>query len=260
MLTIISDMGVNNKLIVSERNDPNNDGRSKFLIYLTNLLYNLADIVVFQTEYAKSIFSKKIQNKSLVIPNPVNPELFNIHKTNKEKKIVTVGRLEYQKNHELLVNAISHLHDKYPEYILEIYGKGTLEKNLNKQVKELNAQSYIFLKGQVDDVYNQIKNAALFVLPSRFEGVSNALLEAMILGIPCVTSNYPGSNEVIIHKENGYIFKNEDLQDLIQIIDFALSNDNTEIVENAKEYMKKYNPEKVLETWKEILTKERGRL
>ncbi len=260
ILTIISNLGIKNNLIVSERNDPNNDGRSRSLIFLTNLLYNVADIVVFQTEYAKSVFSKKVQGKSLIIPNPINPELSNISGSKIENKIVTVGRLEYQKNHKLLIDAVSNLHEKYPEFVLEIYGKGTLEKELNKQINDLGAQSFVCLKGQVDDIYNHIKSSALFVLPSRFEGVSNALLEAMMLEIPCVTSNYPGSNEIITHNKNGYIFKNEDLDDLIRVIDFALSNDNTTIVENAKDFLKKYDPEKVLEAWRKILIKERGSL
>lgn len=260
ILTIISNLGIKNNLIVSERNDPNNDGRSRSIIFFTNLLYNLADIVVFQTEYAKSIFSKKVQKKSLIIPNPINPELSSISRNKIENKIVTVGRLEYQKNHKLLINAVSQLHEKYPDYVLEIYGKGTLEKELDAQIKELNAQSFIFLKGQIDAIYNCIKSAALFVLPSRFEGVSNALLEAMMLGIPCVTSNYPGSNEIITHNKNGYTFNNQDLYDLIRVIDFSLSNDNTKIVENAKDFMKKYDPEIVLEAWRKILVIERGRL
>lgn len=215
---------------------------------------------MFQTEYAKSVFSKKVQGKSLIIPNPINPELSNISGSKIENKIVTVGRLEYQKNHKLLIDAVSNLHEKYPEFVLEIYGKGTLEKELNKQINDLGAQSFVCLKGQVDDIYNHIKSSALFVLPSRFEGVSNALLEAMMLEIPCVTSNYPGSNEIITHNKNGYIFKNEDLDDLIRVIDFALSNDNTTIVENAKDFLKKYDPEKVLEAWRKILIKERGSL
>lgn len=260
ILTIISNLGIKNNLVVSERNDPNNDGRSRSIIFLTNLLYNLADIVVFQTEYAKSIFSKKVQKKSLIIPNPIHPELSSISRNKIENKIVTVGRLEYQKNHKLLINAVSQLHEKYPAYVLEIYGKGTLEKELDTQIKELNAQSFIFLKGQIDVIYNCIKSAALFVLPSRFEGVSNALLEAMMLGIPCVTSNYPGSNEIITHNKNGYTFNNQDLYDLIRVIDFSLSNDNTKIVENAKDFMKKYDPEIVLEAWRKILVIERGRL
>ena len=260
ILTIISSVGIRNNLIVSERNDPHNDGRSRSLIFLTNILYNLVDIVVFQTEYAKSIFSKKVQRKSLIIPNPISPELSKISRSKIENKLVAVGRLEYQKNHKLLINAISHLHEKYPDYVLEIYGKGTLEEELNKQINDLGAQSFVYLKGQVDDIYNHIKSSALFILPSRFEGVSNALLEAMMLGIPCVTSNYPGSDEIITHNKNGYTFKNEDLYDLIRVIDFALSNDNTKIVENAKDFLRKYDSEKVLETWRKVLLKERGRL
>lgn len=122
--------------IVSVRNDPKIEFKTKKDKTLMKLLYPKADGYVFQTKDAEEYFNDKIKGKSEIIPNPINP--YFIEKSfegERDKKIVSVGRLEYQKNQEMLIKAFSMLPKKYKDYKLIIYGEGRLRKQLEDLVK-----------------------------------------------------------------------------------------------------------------------------
>ena len=173
------------------------------------ILYPLADGFVFQTKEAQEYFDKKIQKKSVIIPNPINEEFIcEPYNGEREKKIVTVGRLEEQKNHKMLIKAFSKLPEGLSEYKLIIYGEGSLRPELEKQIKELNLLGRVFLPGQVDDVKNRIYKAGLFVLSSNYEGMPNALMEAMALGVPCASTDCPcgGPRFLIKNEYNGLLY------------------------------------------------------
>ena len=112
------------KFIPSERNDPT-QGRSKIKHWLSCLAYANSYRTVFQTERARSFYNKKIQEKGIVIHNPIKVDC--LCKKSLEHKIVSVGRLDPQKNRRLLIEAFSSVHLKSPEYSLHIYGEGSQE-------------------------------------------------------------------------------------------------------------------------------------
>lgn len=253
MITILANYGLNYKMIVSERNDPANDGRGRLVLKLTNFLYRKADSIIFQTEYAKNCFSEKLYDKSIIIENPVNVKIYDTNKNDSSDKVVCVGRLEKQKNHELLIKAFKNIHNYFPDLKLEIYGDGSLKDFLNTMIIELEAQNYIFLMGKVDDIYSKINGSKLFVLSSLYEGFSNALLEAMYLHIPCLSSDCAGSVDLIQDGLNGYLFNNGSCLDLEKKLVLALSNDNKEIIMNANKTLKKYDPLIIEKKWQDIL-------
>ena len=115
-------------VIVSVRNDPNVEYNSKINNLVMKILYPLADGFVFQTEDAKNYFNKKIQSKSVIIPNPIKETFIqqDIYTGEKDKIIVNIGRLEKQKNQELLIEAFNDVKDEFLDYNLYIYGEGTL--------------------------------------------------------------------------------------------------------------------------------------
>lgn len=194
------------KVIVSERNSPKHDlisWKSKLLRFL---LYRLADGFVFQTKQAKEFYSKEIQKRSVVIHNPIKPNL-PIKSILEKKEIVAVGRLEQQKNYPLLIEAFSLVHKNYPEFILKIYGRGKEEKRLSNIVNKLNLTDNVLFQGFSDDVHNKIKDAQIFVLSSSFEGMPNSLMEAMAMGFPVVSTDCPcgGPGELIINEVNGLL-------------------------------------------------------
>lgn len=248
----------NLRVIVSVRNDPNVEYKSLINRLIMKLLYPLADGFVFQTEEAQKYFSKKIQNKSVIIPNPINEEFIcEPYSEEREKTIVTVGRLEEQKNHKMLIDAFSKLPEQFNEYKLIIYGEGSLRRNLEEQVKNLNLVNRVLLPGQIDNVKEQIYKASLFVLSSDYEGMPNALMEAMALGIPCISTDCPcgGPKFLIKNEYNGLLCNindDESLQFAIKKIikDKELARN---ISERAQKRILDLAPDKINKYWKEYI-------
>lgn len=113
------------------------------------------------------------------------------------KKIVTVGRLTVQKNQKLLIESFSEVLKKYPNIILEIYGDGEKREELKYIIKTLGVSNNVIFKGNILNVHEAIADAGLFVLSSDYEGLSNALMEAMMMGLPCISTTCAGSDELI---------------------------------------------------------------
>lgn len=251
-LTILATRMTNIKVFVSERTDPNKS--SKKIKIIRNILYNLADGVVFQTQDAKNYFSKKIQRKGCIIVNPVKKDLPKWEEIKEHNKtIVTACRLEKEKNLEMLINAFNLIKDDNDKYKLVIYGSGTQRDNLIKQIKELKLEKRIELKGRDNQWYKKAIYSSVFVLSSNYEGISNSLLEAMAMGIPVVSTDHPigGARMLIENGKNGFLVP---VNDKIQ-----MANKLKEILENellqekfSKEELKvneKYSSEKIAEEW-----------
>ncbi|MEG0034730.1 glycosyltransferase [Anaerorhabdus sp.] len=209
------------KLYVSERNDPRYDGRSKLVDIFTKILYPRTNGVIFQTEYVKSYFSK-IKN-SCVIPNPIYIETKASKK--RENRIVSVGSLKNQKNHKLLIESFMEIKDEFPEYTLTIYGEGALRNDLEYQIEKNNLTGRVFLPGGKKNVHEYISDAKLFVLSSTYEGLSNALLEALAMGIACISTDCAGASEYI-DGMNGMVVPIKDKIELSNAIRKMLNDDN----------------------------------
>mgnify|MGYP002479589515 CR=1 FL=1 len=255
IITILSCIGLKQHIIVSERNDPASDGRSIIVRIATRLLYPLAHCVVFQTRWAQSCFSKKIQKKSVIIPNPIQVTL----QTSKEKKkkIVAVGRLVEQKNHAMLIRAFKRVHYVHPEYKLYIYGEGDLRDALTKLIQELSLSEAVFLPGKVDNIHEEIADAEMFVLASNYEGLSNALLEAMMIGLPCISTKCAGSNEVINNNHNGILVNLGSEEELVKAI-CALINDRElayKLSQNGKKIVESMSADNVIPKWEQTIEK-----
>lgn len=249
IFTLIACAGLKTDILISERNDPSSDGRSAFDRFLTNILYSKADKVVFQTKRARSCFSKRIRKNSRIIYNPV--EVTCLASEKKSEKIVTVGRLEPQKNQKLLITAFKEVSNIYTGLILEIYGKGSLKEELVNLVKKLNLQDKVRFQGNVTNIHERIKDAKAFILSSDYEGLSNALLEAMMMGIPCISTRCAGSDEIIRNKENGILVNINDKQDLQMAILELLGNEELQqkFAQNGKITARQFKKNKVIKQW-----------
>lgn len=201
------------KVVVSERNDPRKTlyGR-RFLEQLRAFLYSKAYKVVFQTEEAKQCFSRKVQRKSVIICNPLSPELPEVFEGNRQKRIVAVARLNKQKNLPMLIcGATSFLREK-SEVCLEIYGEGDLrDPDVKGDLMKLASQNMISnqvrFMGFVQNVTERIKTASVYASTSNYEGISNSMLEALAMGIPCICTDCPvgGARMFIKNGINGYL-------------------------------------------------------
>lgn len=205
---LIATIGLKTKKIVSVRNDPNREYGNKFYQKLSaQILFLLADGCVFQTNEAKSYFSKHTQRKSIVIYNPIGEEFYLIQRNTNSRNIITIGRLESQKNHCLLISAFSNIAEEFPKENLLIYGEGSLKGKLQDMIKNLDLEQRVFLKGDTKQVPKVLENAKLFVLSSDFEGMPNALMEAMAVGVPSISTDCPcgGPKEIIEDGKDGIL-------------------------------------------------------
>jgi len=123
------------------------------------------------------------------------------------KKIVSVGRLELQKNQKMLIDAFALVHSQLPEYTLDIYGEGSMRTVLQEKIDSYGLHEAITLQGIEKNIYQRLSEAALFVLPSDYEGMSNALMEALAIGLPTVSTDHPagGARSLIENGKNGLL-------------------------------------------------------
>ena len=253
VISAIACKGTRVRYIASERIDPACVKRNFLYRKLIDIIYQKSDAVIFQTERAKNYFNKKIQNNSVIIGNPISVACEASE--NPAKKIVAVGRLTYQKNHKMLINAFKNALKLHPEYVLEIYGEGVERENLSTQIKNLRLDNKVFLCGNQSNIHEKIKDAQMFVLSSDFEGLSNALLEAMMMGLACVSTDCAGSDEVIESRENGILIPVGDEEKLTDAIIELMENDELrqKIADNAKTSTEKFKAENIISQWTKVI-------
>jgi GalNAc-alpha-(1->4)-GalNAc-alpha-(1->3)-diNAcBac-PP-undecaprenol alpha-1,4-N-acetyl-D-galactosaminyltransferase len=246
------------KTIYSERGDPTDKEYNGLLGIVRSICFKFVDGFVFQTEGAKNCFQKSVQKKGTIINNPVYIKYndFEIPQL-RRNVIVNVGRFHEQKNQKLLINAFAKVSDIFPEYKLEIYGDGDLKGNLNDQIKKLNLNNKVVLKGTTDNLFEEIVDANLFVLSSDYEGMPNALMEAMALGIPCISTDCKpgGARELIEHSVNGLISKRLSEKDLFESIKYMLENPTeAEIMGiKAKDICNTHSVKSIIKMWEEYI-------
>lgn len=203
VFSVASTFGRKHFFLVSERNDPNRYDHKR----IRNLAYRFADVVVCQTQDAIGTFPKAIARKSVVIPNPIDVGEIQPYEGEREHRIVAVGRLEAQKNHGLLLRAFAGFWQNHADYILEIYGKGEQEGELKELARSLGIEAAVRFRGFSGRVKEEINSAAMYVLSSDYEGISNSMLEALALGIPVIATDCPigGSKTYIEDGVNGLL-------------------------------------------------------
>ena len=245
---------LNVPLIGSERGNPNIEFSNRTLRAIGNYLYSKADGFVFQTEEARDFFNKKVSNKSLVIGNPITiNKSEEIRIEERRKEIVAVGRFTYEKNYQLLIRAWRGVHRRFPEYTLHIYGRYEPECKEVNLIKRLKLEDAIVLEGQVENVAESIKNAYAFVMTSSSEGMPNALMEAMALGLPVVATDCPsgGCRELIQNEYNGLLVDNKNQKAVENAITYLIDNPKTaeRLGDKAREIADKYSEEKIVGEW-----------
>lgn len=251
--------GMKTPLLVSVRNDPGID----YLPYKASVrkMEKKASGCVFQTRDAKRCFSEEFQKKSRVIWNPVDERYFAEEAkwcgSKSEPCVVTVGRLSKQKNHLLLLEAFAAIKDKFPEVTLKIYGKesedGVLDK-LRSFVKERKMEERVIFMGEKSNLEKEIKTASLFVLSSDYEGMPNALAEAMVMGMPVISTDCPcyGPAELIADGVSGYLVPVGDAEALAEKMEQILTNQKLAeaLGGQAGGIREKVKPEAIYGEWK----------
>ena len=254
ILCSLASVGIRVPVVVCERNDP---GVYPLLWKLIrSVAYKFASGAVFQTNDASNYFGDEYFKVRKIIYNPLQLDNFKSYEfstANKKNSIVITSRLTEVKNHEILIRAFALLTEKFPDYILDIYGDGPLRDYLTNLVKKLGLDNKVVFHGAMPDVLNKIVSSKIFVLPSNHEGFPNSLAEAMALGIPSISTDcrIGGPKEMIVNGVNGIFIPINDLEALTHAIE-ALIEDNVyyaKIACNSIEIRNMLDAKKISSEW-----------
>ena len=250
---VLATVGLPTKTLISVRNDPNMEYIGKIGSFLAKNLLIHADGCVFQTSEAMEWFPQKLQKKSRIIYNAVRPDFYSVEREPIKGRVVSCGRLSKQKNYSMLIKAFEEVVKKNSEAILCIYGEGDLKKELENEIESKNLQNRVFLKGSTNNVPAVLKNAEVFVLSSDYEGMPNALMEALTVGIPCVATDCPcgGPRMLIENEKNGILVPVNDSMHMADALEKVLSNEELadRLGKKARKSAVAYQSDKVFSDW-----------
>lgn len=264
---LMASFGVKAPILISIRTDPVGHYDAISDKIQIPLLFPRAAGCVFQTNGQREFFAPFLQKKSRIILNPVNDKYIGVPKPDKRTKtVVQSGRLVDFKNQPMLLRAFIKVHEKHPDYELKIYGGDSFDGTkeiLAAIIEENKAGDYIKLMGASDNLEKDLADAAVYAFSSDWEGMPNALLEAMALGLPIVATDCPcgGPRTVIEDGINGILIPIMDEQALEKGINKLIEEPEyaDELGENAKKISEIVNARAIFEKWRdyieEIITK-----
>ncbi|AZP04906.1 glycosyltransferase family 4 protein [Jeotgalibaca ciconiae] len=203
-----------------------------WLIYypLEKLLSHYTDTLITINKEDFEISTKKFKAKRNQYIPGVGLDIKKINNTpsNKDEKrksinvpidafvILSVGELNKNKNHEIVIKAMSKMKNQKIHYV--ICGKGSLDSYLKDLASDLKVSSKIHILGLRTDVIEILKASDLFILPSLREGLPVSLIEAMAVGLPVIGSNIRGNIDLIKENKGGFLYKKDNMDELIYYI------------------------------------------
>ena len=246
--------GLKFKHVCSERNDPTT--RKKSVQRILTKVYKSSDLFVCQGQKVYDYYSKVSQSKKQIIANPINGENLPERLVGKKRRIVSVGRLDKQKNFPLIIKSFSHLPSKFDEYVLDIYGEGPERSYLQRLIDDEGMSNRITLCGAKQNLLSLINDADLFVLPSNYEGFPNALLEAMAIGLPVISTDFStGIAKELVLTENGRVVPVGDEEKMIEALCELLEDCELRAVmgKNNREKCKEFYVPEIMQKWKDAI-------
>ena len=245
----LADTGI--PTILCERNDPVNDPRSLLLRLRRWLCYPKAAGFVFQTERIGDFFGKKIKSRSVIIPNFIEKQYPYLYDGKKDNNIVITARLDdNQKNISMLLRAFKRFLSNHPDYHLYIVGDGPDRNKFESFVEASSLGSNVTFTGK-QNVLPYLEIAKFYVLSSNYEGMPNSLIEAMAVGLPCISTDCSGggAEALITHMKNGLLTPVRDEDSLVNYMDLLASDDelcktlshNAYAINNTLEFSKIIN-------------------
>lgn len=257
-MAILTAKGLKIPVVTSVRGEPTEEYYSKMTRFLAKTLMGESTGIVLQTPDAREFFPKWMHKKTIILDNPLNPDFIEeYYEGERENIIVSVGRIDSNKNQKLIIDAFIKVADVFPDTKLILYGDGEDRKKLIEYVEHNNYQDRIYLPGAVSNVKEQIKKAKLFMLSSNTEGMPNALMEALALGIPCISTDCPcgGPKMLMEGKENGILVPVGDCDKMAEAIRIILQDGILwkKYSQNAYKIIERLHPTSVNQKWEDYL-------
>lgn len=252
VMTLLAARGLSTKTIVAERTNPFAANTPYQWKLGRRLLYRHAGQVLAQTHRAAAWLDTHCRCKTAVIPNHLRP-LPPLTGASRENTILSVGRLSSEKGFDNLIRAFSMVHEAYPGWQLTILGEGPQRTQLEKLRDELGLNRQIDLPGQVKDVESRLMRAGLVVQASRSEGFPNALLEAMGMGAPVISTDcHSGPAEIISDGMNGRLVPVDDVQALAECMQELLADESmrTRLGLQAVRVRERFSQEKIMDMYR----------
>lgn len=251
--TLFSLIGLHIPVITSDRISP--QFFSSYKRCLRWLLLRFTSHHVVQTKRIFSTCPNNVKVKTTIIPNPVTNDVF--HENVKEKKdiIIAVGRLAFQKNYPMMFRGFKNIAEAFPQYHLYVYGEGPLRKELENVIDNLGMKGKIVLAGKTDSIIDKLEESKLFCMTSDFEGMSNAMLEAVCVGLPVLTTDVSGASDLIEHGKDGFIISIGDEEKFAAYLLQLLSDERMmqKMGERNKNKAVKFKEERIVEQWEQVI-------
>ncbi len=258
IITLLSTIGLNIPVVVSERSAPEDLETRVFWNWMRGWVYLFASRIIVQSQGALDYFLPAFRGKAIIIYNPVvsPPEMSFSQETLPRPLILSVGRLHEVKQFDHLITAFAMLKDKHPNWILTIVGDGPLKIELEKLGQDLKLGDRLYLPGYLKSPYGVLMQADLFVMTSRVEGFPNALCEAMACGLPVISTDCPsGPREIIRDGVDGILVQNDDIPALSSAMDHLMSNEaeRKRLASRSIEIVKRFDLDQIVHFWESTL-------
>ncbi|MBW3543647.1 MAG: glycosyltransferase family 4 protein [Planctomycetes bacterium] len=261
VLMLLACFGLAVRVVIAERTDPraHHIGRSWGL--MRRLLYRRCGGIVVQTDAVREWARRLVGPAPVyVVPNAVRShpagDDFECGDLPDTRRTVALGRLSPEKGFDLLIAAFGQVAMQHPEWTLEIHGEGDERRPLEEQIANLALAGRVALPGWTPQPDRVLAEAELFVLPSRYEGMPNALLEAMSCGLPCVSFDCDsGPREIIRDDVDGVLVPAGDVHALGQALSRMMGDRplRERLGDRAREVRERFGEERVLALWDAVL-------
>lgn len=219
--------------------------------------YHRLNAITTLTHEDKACYASKISRPVFLLPNMIDEKR---HQIMKHKRIISVGRFEYEKGFDLLIEAIYTIQEELREYgyTVEIYGEGREKEALGQQINFLRLQDLIALKPATQHINVHLAESRITCVPSRNEGFGMTILEAMNQGSVVVSfDGNVGPKSLIKHQENGFLVPHLNAkllgQQLLEVIEYSHTPQMKNIINNAYQTVEKYGPHDIYQQFKSMI-------
>lgn len=255
--------GLRLPVIVSERCDPYDNFLGAGRELLRWRLYPRAAFLAALNPEVMHHFYPMVGKRGRVIPNPVRPPsaASTMHapelREPRRKTVIAMGRLSYEKGFDLLLRAFASVAARHPEWRLKIFGEGPLRSELEELARHLGLSERVSFPGFTDQPATAMRQADLFVLPSRSEGFGNVLTEAMACGLAVVSFDCPsGPRHIIRDGFDGVLVPPKNVPALASTLARLMSDEaeRARLAANAPEVLERFGEEKVMGMWEQLIS------